>query len=187
VASRKKKRFAQQKGASAPELNVMPFIDIFSMLNTFLLVSASFIGLGIIEVQIPFLSNSPDVKELPARSFQIRVDVEEGKAILTTQWTADPVEKSVENYQLDEADLERMHQDLIALRNRIPDTDKVTVYADDNVKYDRLVLVLDAIKTMKKEDPPLKVVTAGDEPVQQRKSGKQQFLYKKVVMGSVLL
>ena len=52
--SRRKKR----KKAAYNEivLNIMPFIDVFSMLNTFLLYSAVFLAVGIIEVQIPYLS-----------------------------------------------------------------------------------------------------------------------------------
>lgn len=181
----KRKRKGSKPPAGAPELNIMPFIDIFSMLNTFLLVSASFIGLGIIEVQVPFLSNSPDLPQEPSRSFSIRVDIEENQVILTHQWTAEPVEKQVENYRLDEADIERMHQDLIRLRNRVPESDKVTVYADDNVKYDRLVLVLDAIKTLKETDPPLNIPQSQDAAG--RLGVRERFLYEKIVMGSVLL
>ena len=42
----------------AVELNVMPFIDIFSLLCTFLLMSAVFLSIGILEVQVPFLTNA---------------------------------------------------------------------------------------------------------------------------------
>ncbi|MFW7379080.1 MAG: ExbD/TolR family protein [Oligoflexus sp.] len=181
----KKKRHSK-KGPAAPELNIMPFIDIFSMLNTFLLVSAAFIGLGIIEVQIPFLSNAPELQTEPSRDFSIRVDVEEAQVILTTQWTAEPVEKRVENYKLETADLERFHQEMMRLRVAVPETDKVTVYSDDNVKYDRLILVLDAIKTLNETDPPLNIPRTSDES-DVRRSVSDRSLYEKVVIGSVIL
>lgn len=185
----KKRKIRKPSGESA-ELNIMPFIDIFSMLNTFLLVSASFIGLGILEVQVPFLSNSPDVKEAPDRSFEIRVDIEEDKIILTSQWTSEPIEKSVENYSLEKADIERFHRDMINLRTSQPETDKVTVYADDPVKYESVVAVIDAIKTLNEEDPPLNLPIpqdAKEELTRVSSKESERTLYRKVVMGSVIL
>lgn len=183
----KKKKIRRPAGDSA-ELNIMPFIDIFSMLNTFLLVSASFIGLGILEVQVPFLSNSPDVKEAPERSFEIRVDVEVDKVILTTQFTSEPIQKRVEEYTLEDADIERFHRDMIQLRNDQPDSDKVTVYADDPVKYESVIAVIDAIKTLKEGDPPLTLPIRQSESESQVADGVgDRTLYQKVVMGSVIL
>jgi biopolymer transport protein ExbD len=49
------------------ELNIMPFIDVFSLLNTFLLLSAVFFSLGMLEVQLPFFSNAPQKDSKPTR------------------------------------------------------------------------------------------------------------------------
>lgn len=182
MAGKKKKYKKPSEGT--PELNVMPFIDIFSMLNTFLLVSASFIGLGILEVQVPFLSNSPEVKdEKPTRSMSIRVDVEEKRILLKTVWSQPPDNPEEKEYPLDEQGLENFHQELITMRNTVPETDKVTMFTDDNVKYDQMILVLDAIKTLKEKDPdvPQPVVEEGERP------RKGRLLYDKVVIGNVIL
>ena len=58
------------------ELNIVPFIDVFSMLNTFLLMTAVFTAIGIIEVQIPFLTSAPPPKEELTRSLDVKVDME---------------------------------------------------------------------------------------------------------------
>jgi biopolymer transport protein ExbD len=188
VSGKKKRRSAMAGaggGPESPELNIVPFIDIFSMLNTFLLVSASFIGLGIIEVQIPFLSNSPDTKELPERSFSIRVDVEENGVLVTSQWTAPPVEKTETRYELTPADIDRLHQDMIALRVKVPENDKVTLYAVDKVRYEKLVTVLDAIKSLKENEPPLNLPNS--DPNAAPAKGKGGFVFEKIVIGSVIL
>lgn len=176
----------KQKADAAPELNVMPFIDIFSMLNTFLLVSASFIGLGILEVQVPFLSNSPEVSDTtPTRTLNIRVDLDESKIVLTTTYSEPPLDKVVKTYNVEEADIDRFHQDLIEMRTKEPESDKVTLYADDNVKYEKMILVLDAIKTMKESEPDLQLPPPKDKDKIQTRSGRM--LYEKVVIGSVIL
>jgi biopolymer transport protein ExbD len=185
VSGKKHRRRGSGGGAGpeTPELNIMPFIDIFSMLNTFLLVSASFIGLGILDVQIPFLSNSAEVKEPPARSFNIRVDVADAEIQVTSEWTEQPFEKSVKTFKVDNADIELFHQEMIALRTKVPDNDKVTVFSDDTVKYEILIKTIDAIKTMKEKEPPLALPNADEL----RRTGKDRYLFEKVVIGSVIL
>ncbi len=183
---RKRRGSSSNSVPEAPELNIMPFIDIFSMLNTFLLVSAAFLGLGIVEVQIPFLSNSPDLKEQPQRSYSLRIDINENEIITTGQWTAEPIEKSETKYQTTDADIARFHTDLIAIRNKVPENDKVTVYIEDKVLYEQTVKVLDAIKTLNPKDPPLTIpATAGEDPAKAKI--KQSYLFDKVVIGSVIL
>lgn len=183
----KKKRYksADSGQPDAPELNIMPFIDIFSMLNTFLLVSAAFLGLGILEVQIPFLSNSPDVKDEPQRTFTVRVDVEDAQVKVTSLWTAPPEEKKEDTFKFDTADLERYHKYMIDLRMKVPENDKATVYADDTVSYDNLVKVIDGLKTLKEKEPSLNLPPPADS-----KDGKRvdtRFIFDKVVIGSVIL
>ncbi len=168
-------------GPEAPELNIMPFIDIFSMLNTFLLVSAAFLGLGILEVQIPFLSNSPDVKDEPKRMYSIRVDLTDSEIKVTSLWTAAPEEKQEKTFKYDAADIENLHKEMMAMRIKVPEQDKLTVYADDTVKYSQLTQVLDAVKTLKDKDAPLNL------PPIDGKEVPKNFIYEKVVIGSVIL
>ncbi len=183
--SNKKKRRGNASAVSvdAAELNIMPFLDIFSILNTFLLVSASFIGLGIIEVQVPFLSNSTEVKEPPSRSFNIRVDVEDTQIKVTSEWTEAPIEKEEKTFKVDKEDIARFHQEMIALRVKAPENDKVTIYADDTVKYEIFIQALDAVKSMKENEPRPALPNAEEL----RKTGRDVFLFEKVVVGSVIL
>lgn len=169
-------------GPEAPELNVMPFIDVFSMLNTFLLVSAAFLGLGILEVQVPYLSNSPDIKDEPKRSFSIRVDIEDAQIKVTSLWTAPPEDKVEKTYKFDDTDISRLHTDMIALRMKVPETDKLTLYADDTVKYEQLVKVIDNVKTVKEKEPRMNLPPGPDG-----KPAPNNFIYEKVVIGSVIL
>lgn len=178
---KKRRGHGESAGPDAPELNIMPFIDIFSMLNTFLLVSAAFLGLGILEVQIPFLSNSPDLKDPPKRAFSIRVDIEVEQVKVTSLWTAAPEEKSEKTFKFDNADIGKLHQEMIDLRVKVPENDKVTVYADNEVKYEQLVKVIDNVKTLKEKEPRLNI------PGEENKTGANTFIFEKVIIGSVIL
>lgn len=183
MSGKKHKRRSSNVGPESPELNIMPFIDIFSMLNTFLLVSAAFIGLGILEVQVPFLSNSSEVKEPPSRSFNIRVDVADAEVKVTSEWTEQPFEKSEKTFKADDAGMELFHQEMIGLRTKVPENDKVTVFSDDSVKYEIVIKAIDAIKSMKEKEPALALPNADEL----RKQGRDRYLFEKVVIGSVIL
>lgn len=182
MASRKRKY--KKASSDTPELNVMPFIDIFSMLNTFLLVSASFIGLGILEVQVPFVSSAPSPSDdKPTRTLSVKVEVETDQITLKTSWSEAPEDPKSKDYPLNPEGIEKLHQDLIELKTQEPKSDKVTLMTDDDVKYDQMILVLDAIKTLKETDPDLP--QEADTPNTSSKLGR--FLYQKVVLGSVIL
>ena len=177
----KKKRRKSKKTADV-DLNLMPFIDVFSILTTFLLISAAFVSMGIIEVQIPFFTNAPPSKDKPARLLDIKVDVEKTKVSLRTEYTVAPTNANERDYEFTDDGLDQLHRDLVSLRQKEPDSDKVTLFSDDDVLYQDLVRVLDAIKNLKPDDPKLTVNEEDGE--NERKLGQ---LYRKVVMGSVIL
>ena len=178
--SRKKKK-RDRKEYPPPELNIMPFIDIFSMLNTFLLVSAAFVNIGLIEVQIPFLTDAPPPKEKPPRTLAIHLGIEKDKIELETRWDSPPEEETKKEYQMNETDLSRLHKDLVDLRTKYPDSDKVNVMSEDDVQYKSVINVLDTIMVRKEGDPVFKEKKASGEEFE------SDFIYRKVVMAGVIL
>ena len=103
---------------------------------------------------------------------------------MKTNWSAPPEDDKEETYDMDVAGIDSFHTDLIKLKTDVPETDIVTMITEDDVKYDQMILVLDAIKTLKETDPDL--------PQLPRKDGNERptsarFLYNKVIMGSVIL
>ena len=160
------------------ELNIMPFIDVFSILNTFLLFSAVFLAMGIIKVQVPFFTN----KEAPPtakRSLEIKVDIEKSVVTLITSYNLPPRDEKKYSYTNDEQGLDNLHRKLVELRQLEPQTDIVTVFCEDYVTYEQLTTVLDAIKLKKEGDP---IIRSASDNIED-----ELFLYPKVVIGSVLL
>src|SRR5689334_1179184 len=101
------------------ELNIMPFIDIFSLLNTFLLMSAVFLSVGVIEVQIPFLSSNPPKDEKDEKPCDVKVDMEKEK-----------IEASAEHCQgvepkktvgIDKGGMLELHRYLVGVRRANPE------------------------------------------------------------------
>ncbi|MDD9951123.1 MAG: biopolymer transporter ExbD [Zetaproteobacteria bacterium] len=180
--SKKRKSLDPVKDAMV-ELNVMPFIDIFSLLCTFLLFSAVFVSIGVMEVQVPFLSNAAppkaEEKKKSTRNLEIKIEVSKKDVKLTSSFTEEPVNENTQAYGLDSSGLTEMHKQLVSLKLDHPDSDSVTLFIDDEVVYDEIVDVLDQIKLRYPSDSP--------NVSSQNNEGKDVFLYQKVIFGSVLL
>jgi biopolymer transport protein ExbD len=183
--SRKRKRHTLEY--KDVELNIMPFIDIFSMLNTFLLFTAVFLSVGVLEVQIPFLSSSPppdDPKD--SRVFQVNIDVTKEQVEVQTSYTRPPEQSQKFPFPNNKEGLKLMHQKLAEVRKANADTDKATVYSDDDVNWESLSAVLDGIMLRVEGDP---VFPPAKDAKNKEKAeiDAKTFLYPKIVMGSVML
>ena len=185
---RHKKKVAKRKNRKYRDiqLNIMPFIDVFSVLNTFLLMSAVFLSIGIIKVQIPFFTNSPPPTK-PKRSLTVNVDVVLDKVTVQTSYTAPPVNAQNYPFPLTVQGITDMHNKLVEIRRSDQETDLVTVFSDDLVTFEDLSKVLDAVKLRRPTDPTIenKFTDEGDDLIE--KANNKIFIYPKIVMGSVIL
>ncbi len=160
----------------------MPFIDIFSMLNTFLLFSAVFLSVGIIEVQVPFLSSAPADPTDNVRSLAVKVDVLPDKIQLVTSYSAPPTDEVVREFALDKNGYEELHAAAVEVRAANEDIKMLTLFSDDAVTFDQLVMILDAVKNRRDTDPEFFETD--------KKSGdryRSVHVFSQVVMGSVIL
>ena len=169
MSRRRRKKRSSATGYKDVELNIMPFIDVFSILTTFLLMTAVFTAIGIHEVQVPFLSNAPEEKKetKPSRSLQVNIEVE----------------------VFSEQGVQEFHRDLVGLRQKQPETDFVTLYSEDDVVFEKLALVLDAVKLRNETDPV--IPPAAQDPAipltDKQLREASAMLYPKVIFGSVIL
>lgn len=177
----KKKKKKRGAGYKDIQLNIMPFIDVFSLLNTFLLMSAVFLSVGMIEVQIPFLTSAPPDKKDEDKSCDPKVDMEKEK-IEATAANCDGVDPKKE-FQVSDAGIAELHKYLVAVRRGNQETDKIQFYTDDEVIWKDMAKVLDAIKLRMTGDP----VFTKKEGSEVEKALAAEFLFPKVVMASVML
>lgn len=163
------------------DLNVMPFIDIFSLLCTFLLFSAVFVSMGILEVQVPFLTNASPSKDQnkPKRSIDIKVEVTKETIELNTKWSMEPVDANKETFPRTDEGINDFHLKLVSYKQQDSDADKATLFVDDEIIYDDLIKILDAIKLMHIDD--------NSKNSKKMDESSEEQLFPKVVMGSVLL
>lgn len=179
---RRKRKRIEETLQEAAELNIMPFIDVFSVLTTFLLFSAVFIAIGIIKVQVPFFTNK-EQPDKPKRTLSVKVDVRKDKMIFARNFSLAPRNAVSVTYNVNVAGYLALHKKLVESRSLDKENDLVTLFSDDDVTFEQLSKVLDTIK-FRKEGDPVFLREADDEKIQKV---SRDFLYPKVVMGSVIL
>ncbi|MCY4444649.1 MAG: biopolymer transporter ExbD [Proteobacteria bacterium] len=183
--SRRKRKFKMHEDSGPIDLNVMPFIDVFSLLTTFLLFSAVFINIGVVEVQAPFFSNKETEKpEKTKRTISVNVSIDSEKIELETFYETGERDSNLKTFDLSDSGITAMHKALIDTRVKYPLTDKMTLFVEDDVGYDSVMKVVDAIKFLAKGEEN---VIPSDPNKDPQSKTNQVYLYPKVVMGNVIL
>ena len=130
----------KRRRAETPEMNITAFMNLMVVLVPFLLITAVFSRLAIIELNLPAASSVID--EEP--SFQLEVTVradglevgERSQGLLTRLPRTDG------NY-----DLSGLAAYLQRVRSNYPDMSNATVLLEPDVPYDTLVQVMDVLRS----------------------------------------
>ena len=125
----------------AAELNITAFMNLMVILVPFLLITAVFSRLAILELNLPAASSEP--AEDPEESLQLEVtiradviEVGDRRGILLSRF-----ENTEEGY-----DLERLHEKLVEIKRVNPDKLDATLLLEPDIEYDTLIQVMDAMR-----------------------------------------
>ena len=136
-----RKHHYKRRGGNDYEIDVTTFLNLMVVLIPFLLITAVFSRLTIVELDLP--SNASGVAP-QADSFRVEVIVREpgieisnGKSIIAT------VPKKDDEYDLDE-----LSQMMVALKQEYPNIDTASVLMEPFVPYDYLIQVMDVVRTV---------------------------------------
>ena len=135
----------------APELMLVPMIDIFTVLVTFLLMTAVFSRITILQLDLPS-SNASAGSTPPA--FRLEVIVrQDGFELTNGNELIAAIPKTNGAY-----DLKTLSELALALKREYPDANDASVLLERDVAYDHLIQVMDAIRST--QAPALDVRTA---------------------------
>ena len=125
-------------------LLLVPMIDIFTVLVTFLLMTAVFARITILDLDLPSSASGNPAKP----EFRLEVIVRKEGLELTNG-----TERIAAIPNVDGAyDLKSLTDLAVSLKRDYPETDNASVLLEPDVEYDTLVQVMDAIRTV---DPAL--------------------------------
>ena len=134
------------------ELNLASIIDCLTVLITFLLASATFLSVGILDAGIAAAGNQATPQSPPP----ITITVEMAKdQVLAVKWTGKQSGNKSIPLKDGKADFVAMTQVLAELKSKWPDVSAVILTADNAVEY------RDVVKTMEALRKTLPVVALG--------------------------
>ena len=138
----KKRRWRRRLESSESELSVTPFMNLMVILVPFLLIMLVFAKISILELHLPPQSKvaKPDdhklVLEVIIKSDRLIVQ-DKNRGRLTI------IEKTKEGY-----DVIALSEFLQAVKYKYPDTVSASILLEPDIKYQNLVLVMDAVRAI---------------------------------------
>jgi len=134
----------RKRMVETPELNVTTFLNLMVVLIPFLLISAVFSRVTIMELSVP-TSAGGSVTNKP--NFAIEVIVRKnGFEIANGSSVEAAIPKKEEQY-----DMEMLAEMLLRLKTRYPEKEDATVLMEPDIEYDYLIQIMDAVRGTKRQ------------------------------------
>lgn len=143
-------RFSKSKHAGEQdfELNIASIIDCFTVLITYLLVSASFISLGVLDVSVLTQRPDGDTSSEPPISLSLRIFGNNEVVMKVDGRHADESAMRVPASADGNIDTGELEKRLVAVKNEFPELDQATVRASGATQYAGLVQVVESTKKL---------------------------------------
>ena len=150
-------RHGGRRNVETAELNITAFMNLMVILVPFLLITAVFSRLAILELNLPGSSNEP--VEPQEQTFQLEVIVR-----------ADKIEIGDRNQGLlgiypntgDGYDYEALSTKLSELKDRYPSKTDAAILLEQDIAYDTLVQVMDRVRVEEEIDEEAESVVRND-------------------------
>lgn len=134
------RRSKQRRKHQETELDITAFMNLMVILVPFLLITAVFSRVTILDLYLPPQSETSDNEK---NTFQLEVIVTNSS--ITIQENQSRLRQTLTNIQQD-SELHKLGEILFALKSRFPDKKDISVLAAPDVKYDLLVKVMDQVR-----------------------------------------
>jgi biopolymer transport protein ExbD len=123
----------------AVELLLVPMIDIFTVLVTFLLMTAVFSRITILQLDLPSSASGPTSEP----KFRLEVIIRENGLELTNGNARISEIPKVDG----EYDLKALSELALSLKREHPDVNDASVLSEPRIPYDAVIQVMDAIRS----------------------------------------
>lgn len=124
------------------DLNLAPIIDCFTVLITFMLISASFLAVGILDAGAGVMTQPVAGETPPPVAVEVQLHDQYRATVKLTG-------KSTQNYELTAKngawDMEGLDKALAEIKAKWPTTDSVVLSANDTVEYLHVIQFMEKI------------------------------------------
>jgi biopolymer transport protein ExbD len=162
----KRRHHYRRRGAEQTELDMTTFLNLMVVLVPFLLITAVFSRITVVELSLPTSAGGPAQAEPTLR---IEVIVRNDGLLLAE---SDTILARIPKIE-DEYDLATLSEAVVALKRQHPSHDGASVLLEPNIEYDHLIQVMDVVRSaelpMEGESEPTRValftdISIGDAP-----------------------
>jgi len=127
------------------DINLAPIIDCFTVLITFMLVSASFLSIGIMDAGVAVPSSAQIANPDKPPSVLVQVELKQGSAMELK--VSGKVSRNLKLEARDgKADFPTLSRELASLKQQYPDTDSLVLSAQDEIEYKNVVQAMEEIR-----------------------------------------
>ena len=156
----------RKRMVETPELNITTFLNLMVVLIPFLLISAVFSRVTIMELSVPTSAGGAATK---TPNFAIEVIVRQAGFEIAN---GSSVEAAIPKKE-DQYDMELLSKMLLRLKAQYPEKEDATVLLEPDIEYDYLIQIMDAVRGTKIQsedsEEPQKVIlfpdiSIGDAP-----------------------
>mgnify|MGYP001811640705 FL=1 len=138
--ARKRHHYKRRVGVTY-EIDVTTFLNLMVVLVPFLLITAVFSRLTIVELNLPSAAGGPASNE---DSFRVEVIVrEEGMEISNGSATIASIPKKDDEY-----DLDSLSELIVELKREYPEQEAASVLMEPFIPYDHLIQVMDIVRAV---------------------------------------
>jgi biopolymer transport protein ExbD len=156
----------RRRNKASPELNITSFLNLMVVLVPFLLISAVFSRISILELSVPTAAGG---SEIVKPNFTIEVVVRKaGLELANGVQVVAALPKKDDDY-----DLEKLSEMLVRLKKDYPQKEDATVLMEPDIEYDALIRVMDTVREAELSDEKgeerqklvlFPVISIGDAP-----------------------
>ena len=161
-----RKRLIRRLRGGGGELNLVPMIDIFTVLVTFLLMTAVFYRTVILELNLPAAQSEPTP---PPPGLQLEILVRKGTLEVADRNTGS---LSTLPNTAEGPDLAGLSAYLQRIKERYPDKLDATVLMESDIDYNTMVQVMDTVRVVEQKQGERTVmaelfpdISLGDAPL----------------------
>ena len=137
----RKRHHYKRRVSTTYEIDITTFLNLMVVLVPFLLITAVFSRLTIVELNLPSAAGGPTNNQ---DNFRVEVIVREaGMEISNGSATIASIPKKDEEY-----DLESLSELIVELKRDYPDQEEASVLMEPRIPYDYLIQVMDVVRSI---------------------------------------
>jgi biopolymer transport protein ExbD len=125
------------------DINLAPIIDCFTVLITFMLVSASFLSIGIFDAGAGAAGQASASQTPVEEMVQVDLQSQFGIEIKLTGTTTDTIHLASKNGKLD---YEGLSKELSSIKQRWPKTESLILSASNDIEYLHIIQSMEKIR-----------------------------------------